>query len=260
MDIDNNGLPIHADATAGILPADLPGGQLLRRPAVPGTPNAPALASGATLPAAAHVGAGPARSRAGGADAPTPATTSQTLVQGLGGLAQRPAERRPGSPPEPGPECPRVDRRRRRSTSRCKLLRRRVRGDGDRQPGAARHPAARSEPGVSRATSRCSARCLGEWPAAAGASWTTFDTTLAALAARQHDLSADDRAAATVLRATIARSAPLNASFAPTKAFAAALIPGVEQLDPTIGDRAAVAQAVDRAARTERARRPRSRT
>ena len=62
-----------------------------------------------------------------------------------------------------------------------------------------------------------------------------FNATMAALAAQQQNLSATIAALPPYLRATEAALGPLNASFGPTKRFAAALIPGVKQLDPTIG-------------------------
>jgi len=63
---------------------------------------------------------------------------------------------------------------------------------------------------------------------------TNFNNTLAALAAQQQNLSATIAALPPYLHATLSALGPLNASFGPTKAIAAALIPGVEQLGPTI--------------------------
>ena len=51
MDINSGGLPIHADATAGILTRIFLEGNFYVD-LHPGTPNAPVLSSGATLPAA----------------------------------------------------------------------------------------------------------------------------------------------------------------------------------------------------------------
>jgi ABC-type transporter Mla subunit MlaD len=63
----------------------------------------------------------------------------------------------------------------------------------------------------------------------------SFNTTMAALASRQLQLSQTIALLPPWLQATDRLLGPLNASFAPTKQFAHALIPGVEQLDPTIG-------------------------
>ncbi len=62
----------------------------------------------------------------------------------------------------------------------------------------------------------------------------SFNTTMAALASRQQDLSQTVAELPRTLRATDNALGPLQASFAPTRAFARALLPGVEQLAPTI--------------------------
>jgi hypothetical protein len=64
---------------------------------------------------------------------------------------------------------------------------------------------------------------------------TTFDATLRAFAARQQDLSASIAALPPLLRTTNSALTSLNASFGPTQAFARAILPGIEQVDPTIG-------------------------
>ena len=68
---------------------------------------------------------------------------------------------------------------------------------------------------------------------------------MAALAARQSDLSATIAALPPLLRTTNSALTSLNASFGPTKTFAKEILPGVEQVDPTIGAGAAVARAGD---------------
>ncbi len=57
---------------------------------------------------------------------------------------------------------------------------------------------------------------------------------MAALAAHQQDLSASVAALPAVLRATIGADKALDASFAPTDAFAKALTPSIKQLGTTI--------------------------
>ena len=64
---------------------------------------------------------------------------------------------------------------------------------------------------------------------------TTFDRTLAAFAARQNDLSASIAALPPLLRTTNNALTALDASFGPTKTFAKEILPGIEQVDPTIG-------------------------
>jgi hypothetical protein len=62
-----------------------------------------------------------------------------------------------------------------------------------------------------------------------------FNATVAALASRQADLSATIAALPPWLRATDRALGPLNASYVPTQRLARALIPGINQLDQTIG-------------------------
>jgi ABC-type transporter Mla subunit MlaD len=62
-----------------------------------------------------------------------------------------------------------------------------------------------------------------------------FNATMAALASRQAQLTATIAALPPWLQATDQALGPLNASFLPTQRFARALIPGVNQLDQTIG-------------------------
>jgi hypothetical protein len=63
---------------------------------------------------------------------------------------------------------------------------------------------------------------------------STFDTTMAALAARQQDLRATIALLPSVLRNTNSADQALDASFGPTRAFAAEILPGVEELGPTL--------------------------
>jgi hypothetical protein len=63
---------------------------------------------------------------------------------------------------------------------------------------------------------------------------TNFDSTLAALAARQRELGQTIALLPPWLSATESALGPLNASFGPTKAFARAILPGLDQLAPTI--------------------------
>ena len=64
---------------------------------------------------------------------------------------------------------------------------------------------------------------------------TTFDATMRSLAARQQDLSATIAALPPLLRTANRALTSLDASFGPTRAFAKAILPGITQLDPTIG-------------------------
>jgi len=82
MDINGNGLPIHADATAGILTRIFLEGNFYVD-LHPGSPSAPVLASGATL-AAANTSGPVQLDRVLAALSSNTRANLQTLVQGLG--------------------------------------------------------------------------------------------------------------------------------------------------------------------------------
>ena len=90
MDINQNGLPIHADATAEIRSRIFLEGNFYVDLS-PGTPNAPILGSGATLPAANT--SGPVQlDRVLSALNIDARANLQTLLQGLGARAQQRAD------------------------------------------------------------------------------------------------------------------------------------------------------------------------
>jgi ABC-type transporter Mla subunit MlaD len=62
----------------------------------------------------------------------------------------------------------------------------------------------------------------------------TFNATMGALASRQQDLSQTFSLLPPLLRTANSADRALNASFGPTRLFAAELLPGIEQLGPTI--------------------------
>ena len=89
MDIQNNGLPIHADATVNIRPRIFLEGNFYVDLS-PGTPSAPTLASGSTL--AAPQTSGPVQLDRVLADLTSDARANlQTLLQGIGGALNAPA-------------------------------------------------------------------------------------------------------------------------------------------------------------------------
>src|SRR5581483_1598139 len=89
MDIENNGLPVHADATVNIRPRIFLEGNFyvdLR----PGTPSAPVLSSGSTLPA--PQASGPVQIDRLLASLNSDARANlQTLLQGIGSSLNAPA-------------------------------------------------------------------------------------------------------------------------------------------------------------------------
>ncbi|MGH2858451.1 MAG: MlaD family protein [Solirubrobacteraceae bacterium] len=227
MTIDSNGLPIHADATAEIRPRLFLEGNFyvdLR----PGSPDASTLASGATLPASQTTG--PVQlDRVLSALNSNARTNLQTLVQGLGqSLNGRPTAAQDATQ-DPS-----------------------VRG---LTAGQALNQSLKYAAGAFKASTIVNAALLGTQPHdLSGVVWgnqrifealasqrshlqhlvTTFNATMAALAARQQDLEQTIALLPPLLRSADSALGPLQASFGPTQRFAAALTPSVRQLAATI--------------------------
>ncbi len=228
MDIDNNGLPIHGDATVNIRPRIFLEGNFYVD-LKPGTPSAPILPSGSTLAAAQT--AGPVQiDRVLAALNSDARANLQTLLQGIGSSLNGPAIPAQDASQDPS-----------------------VRG---LTGGQALNLSLKYSVDAFRASAMVNQALLGIQPhdlsgvikgnqqifsalSASGqqlpAFVDSFNATMAALASRQLQLSQTIGLLPPWLQATDRLLGPLNASFAPTKEFAHALIPGVEQLDPTIG-------------------------
>lgn len=227
MTIDPNGLPIHSDATAEIRPRLFLEGNFyvdLR----PGSPAAPTLSSGATLPASQTTG--PVQlDRVLSALTSNARTNLQTLVQGLGrSLNGRPTAAQDATQ-DPS-----------------------VRG---LTAGQALNQSLKYAAGAFRASTIVNEALLGIQPhdlsgVVSGNQRifealssqqghlqhlvTTFNATMSALAARQQDLEATIALLPPLLRAANSALGPLQASFGPTQRFAAAMTPSVRQLAATI--------------------------
>jgi ABC-type transporter Mla subunit MlaD len=228
MHINNNGLPIHADATVDIRPRIFLEGNFYAD-LHPGTPNAPVLSSGQTLPAANTSGPVQLDRVLASLDSDT-RSNLQTLLQGIGlGL---------NGPPTAAEDA-----------SQDPIVR-------GQTGGQSLGTSLKYSADAFRASAIVNQALLGTQPhdlarvvsgnehvlhglAASGdqlASFvTTFNATMAALASRQQQLSETIALLPPWLQATDRALGPLNASYGPTRAFAAAILPGVEQLDPTIG-------------------------
>lgn len=229
MNINQDGLPIRSDATIRIRPRIFLEGNFYAD-LQPGSPGAPELHSGATLPAAQT--SGPVQlDRVLNALTSNSRANLQTLLQGLGSALN--------APPAPG-----EDAAQQQDPS--------VRG---MTGGQALNLSLKYATDAFRASAMVNDALLGIQPgdltrvvkgneevfrglAGSGrqlASFVhTFNATLAALAARQQALSQTIAALPPWLAATDSALGPLNASFPPTQRFARAFIPGVEQLGPTI--------------------------
>ena len=227
MDINQDGLPIHSDATVRIVPRIFLEGNFYVA-LQPGSPNAPAIKSGGILPAANT--SGPVQLDRVLADLTTnPRRNLQTLLEGYGASLNAPPTAAQDASQDPI-----------------------VRG---LTGGQALNLSLKFSPDAFRASAIVNEALLGIKPndlavvvkgneqtfrglASAGnqlpAFITHFNQTLAALAARQQDLSQTIALLPPWLQATQSTLGPLNASFPPTREFAREILPGIEQLGPTI--------------------------
>jgi phospholipid/cholesterol/gamma-HCH transport system substrate-binding protein len=227
MAIQPNGLPIHADATADIRPRLFLEGNFYVD-LQPGTPGAPTVHSGATLPASQTTG--PVQlDRVLSLLRSNTRADLQTVLRGLGrSLNGRPTAAQDATQ-DPS-----------------------VRG---LTAGQALNLSLQYAANAFKASSIVNAALLGTQPhdlsgVVSGSAHTfaalasvqsrlqdfvsSFNTTMAALAARQQDLSATISLLPPTLRAADRALGPLQASFGPTQEFAKLLTPSVKQTAPTI--------------------------
>jgi virulence factor Mce-like protein len=227
MSIPRNGLPIHADATADIRPRLFLEGNFYVD-LHPGTPSAPTVSSGATLPASQTTGPVQLDRVLSSLRSNTRADL-QTVLQGLGQSFN-------GQPTaaEDATQDPSVQ---------------------GLTAGQALNRSLKYAAGAFRASTIVNAALLGSQPhdlsgVVAGSAHTfsalaavqsrledlvtTFNATMGALAARQGDLSSTISLLPPFLRAADSALGPLQASFGPTQRFAKALTPSVKQTAPTI--------------------------
>jgi phospholipid/cholesterol/gamma-HCH transport system substrate-binding protein len=227
MSLQSSGLPIHQDATADIRPRLFLEGNFYVD-LHPGTPSAPTVSSGATLPASQTTG--PVQlDRVLSALRSNTRADLQTLLQGLGqSFNGRPTAA------EDATQDPSVQ---------------------GLTAGQALNRSLKYAAGAFRASAIVNAALLGSQPhdlsgVVAGTAHTfsalasaqnrlqdlvsTFNATMGALAARQSDLSSTISLLPPFLRAAESALGPLQASFGPTQRFAKALTPSVKQTAPTI--------------------------
>ncbi len=229
MDIEPDGLPIHAGATADIRERIFLEGNVYVD-LHPGNPSSRILSSGATLPAANTSGPVQLNRVLSSLDASS-RSNLQALVRGLGAALS--------APPTPAQDTTQDPS---------------VRGlTGAQALNAALHYSAQAfqasaivneallgtQPGdLSRAVSGTQ-QVLGALATSSPqlqSLISSFNATMATLASRQSELSATVAALPGLLRNTQSADAALDATYAPTQAFARTILPGVRELDPTIGD------------------------
>ena len=227
MDIDRNGLPIHSDATAKIRPRLFLEGNFYVD-LHPGTPSAPTLATGATLPAANT--AGPVQlDRVLAALRSDTRTNLQTLLQGFGSaLNGQP------TPAQDATQDPSV-----RGLTAAQALNQSLKYSADAFKastivneallGLQPHDLSGLVAGNEHVF-----RALASRSAALASFVHTFNPTMAAFASRQQQLSQTIGLLPPLLQSASKSDSALDASFGPTKRFAAALRPSLTQLGQTI--------------------------
>jgi phospholipid/cholesterol/gamma-HCH transport system substrate-binding protein len=227
MAIQPPGLPIHADATVDIRPRLFLEGNFYVD-LHPGTPAAPTLSSGQTLPAANTTGPVQLDRVLSALDSNTRANL-QTLVRGFGGaLNARPTAAQDAS----------QDPTQRGLTAGQSLNRSLTYAAGAFRASAIVNEALLGQrphdlSGVVSGTQRVFG-ALGSEAGHLSDLVSTFNATMGALSSRQGDLQATIAVLPGTLRATDDALGPLQASFAPTRQFARELTPGIRQLGPTI--------------------------
>jgi phospholipid/cholesterol/gamma-HCH transport system substrate-binding protein len=227
MSIEGKGLPIHADATTNIRPRlFLEGNYYINLQ--PGTPQAPALSSGATLSSPHN--SGPVQlDRVLSALNSNTRANLQTLLQGLGStLNQVPTAAQDASqdPSQRGLTAGQsLNRSLNYSANAFKasaIVDQALLGERPHDLSGAVAGTEKVFSGLAADQGRLSDLV------------TTFNATMRALANRQQDLSETIALLPGTLEATNSALGPLQASFAPTQQFAAEILPGVKQTGPTI--------------------------
>jgi phospholipid/cholesterol/gamma-HCH transport system substrate-binding protein len=227
MHIDQQGLPIHADATAQIRSRIFLEGNFYVD-LHPGSPESPVLDSGATLPAADT--SGPVQLDRVLSALNAPARTSlQRLAQGLGSAlngkptAAQDASQAPGVRGLTGAQgLNQALAYSARAFTASAIVNQALLGERPHD--------------LSGVVSGSAAvlRGLSESPGQLSGLMDSFQRTMTALASRQQALAASIAALPGLLRNANAADTALDGSYARTQAFAREILPGVHQLSPTI--------------------------
>jgi ABC-type transporter Mla subunit MlaD len=228
MAINRNGLPIHGDATANILARLLLEGNFYVD-LHPGSPSAPTLSSGGTLPAANT--SGPVQFDRAISELDSAGRANlRALARGLGSaLNGKPSAAQDASQDASV-----------RGLTAAESLNSSLQYSADAFKDSAildeallgqqPHDLSNLVSGGERVF-----RALGSQQTRLPNLVATFDSVTTALASRQRDLSDTIGLLPSLLRSANGALGPLDASFAPARSFARDILPGVEQLDPTIG-------------------------
>jgi ABC-type transporter Mla subunit MlaD len=227
MNINDNGLPIHADATVQLKPKLFLEGNFyadLR----PGTPQAPAVSSGFLMPLA-QTSSTVQIDRVLAALTASPRSELQTLLQGIGSALQ--------APPSPGEDATQDPIVQGLTGAQSLNLALKYSTAAFRDSAIVNQALLGIQPHDLEKVVQGNQKLL-HGLADSGQQLpgfvTTFNATLAALANRQQALSDTIAALPPWLKATNDAIGPLEASYVPTQQLARALLPGVQQLGPTI--------------------------
>ncbi|MHB1835867.1 MAG: MlaD family protein [Solirubrobacteraceae bacterium] len=227
MTIDRQGLPVHADATAQIRPRlFLEGNWYVELQ--PGTPGAPVLSSGATLPASQTTG--PVQlDRVLSALNSGARQNLQTLVQGLGQALNGKPTAAQDATQDPSVRGLTAGQALNKSLDYAAAAFQASTLVNQALLGIAPHDLSGAVKGNAQVLSALASQSTHLQDLV-----TTFDQTMGALAARQQDLSQTISLLPPLLRSADSALGPLQASYGPTQRFAAALTPSVDQLSSTI--------------------------
>jgi phospholipid/cholesterol/gamma-HCH transport system substrate-binding protein len=227
MSINPNGLPVHSDATAKIRPRIFLEGNFyvdLR----PGSPSEPELHSGSTLPAANT--SGPVQlDRVLSALNMDTRTNLETLLRGIGSSLD--------GQPTPADDASQDPIVRGLTGGQALNLSLKYSADAFRASAMVNEALLGTAPhdlsGVVNGNAQVF-RALAASGDQLSSFVTTFNGTMAALAARQQQLSQTIMVLPPFLQRTETSDTALDKSFGPTKEFARAFTPGITQLGPAI--------------------------
>jgi phospholipid/cholesterol/gamma-HCH transport system substrate-binding protein len=227
MSIDHSGLPIHANATSAIRPRlFLEGNYYINLQ--PGTPEAPSLASGATLSSPHN--SGPVQlDRVLSSLNSNARRNLQTLLQGLGDSLNKKPTAAEDASADPSQRGLTAGQSLNRSLNYSAKAFRAAAIVNQALLGEQPHDLSGAVAGTEKFFSG-----LGADQGRLADLVTTFNATMRALANRQQDLSETIGLLPGTLNATNSALGPLQASFAPTQRFAKEILPGAKATGPTI--------------------------
>jgi virulence factor Mce-like protein len=227
MAIESNGLPIHRDATVDIRPRLFLEGNFYVD-LQPGSPSAPALDSGQTLPAANTTG--PVQlDRVLSALNSNARSNLQALVRGFGGALNGAPTRAQDATQDPSQRGLTAGQSLNRSLNYSANAFKASAIVNQALLGTKPHDLSGVVSGTQRVFS-----ALASDQARLSDLVVAFNATMGALSDRQDDLQRTIELLPGTLRATDDALGPIEASFAPTREFARELTPSIKQLGPTI--------------------------